>query len=230
MLLLPLGTFAQIGMRHAIPFKFDTLFIEANDTVVYRKGDEMTGAVKYRAGGFSYLVSAEDGHITGKITCFADGRLKHETSYKEGKLHGTDREWNRNGLVVYNGHYNNGYADSIWTWFYNDGIKETEGAFLYDSAHLVPGFEIVFRYEEKMDSAYTLTSVFDRQSPPHGDWNFYNLIGQKVKTLRFDKGVLKSVEVGSDHYSEDYYHTLMKRNIALRKENERLKNKQKRSR
>lgn len=221
LLLVPFFAQAQNGIKNTIPFKHDTLFLGKQDSIIYQTGNSEAGEVKYKSGDLSFLVLVEGGFVTRQTTYFPDSQLKHETNFRNKKLDGADIEWNNNGLVIYSGHYKNGYADSVWTWYYNDGIKETQGAFLYDTSHLVPGFEINFRYEE--DSAYTLTTKYDKQSPPDGNWSFYNLVGQKVKTLVFDKGVLKSIEVGSDSYSEDYFHKLIKQNMLLKEEIKQLK-------
>ena len=224
-LLLSHASQAQQDNRQTIAFKYDTFYIDKNDSIVATIGDSLTGIIKYRTGDHYCMVHADSGFITRHTVLFADGKKRHESYYRNGKLSGPDLEWNENGLVIYSGHYLNGYADSIWTWYYNDGIKETQGRFLYDTTALIPGLEITFRYQDVQDSIASLTSMYARQSPPHGNWYFYNTLGERTRTLTFDKGVLKSIETGGGQFNEDNYHRLIKENNALRAEISSLKKK-----
>jgi len=199
-LLIP---FLGMGKEKIIVLKHDTINLRDGDKVFYRKGDDFSGEVKNGRDNYFTVVQIDSGFITRRTDFLANGTKRLEENFSKGRYDGPYKEWNYSGILIECGHYSNSYADSIWTFYYNNGIKESEGAFLPDTTKLIDDFEIV-RSEISLDPPYDIrqnTKICDKHSPPHGEWVFYNFRGKISKRLVFDKGILKSFEVG-DHPEE----------------------------
>jgi antitoxin component YwqK of YwqJK toxin-antitoxin module len=199
-LLIP---FLGLAKEKIIVLKHDTINLRDGDKVFYRKGDDFSGEVKYGSDSYFTVVQIDSGYITKRTDFLANGMKRLEENFSKGRYNGPYKEWNYSGVLIICGHYSNSYADSIWTFYYSNGIKETEGAFLPDTTKLIDDFKII-RSEISSDPPYDTreeTRICDKHSPPHGEWVFYNFRGKISKRLVFDKGILKSFEVG-DHPEE----------------------------
>jgi antitoxin component YwqK of YwqJK toxin-antitoxin module len=192
-----LGQYQQIFLLH------DTLLIGFDDTIFYKTGDESNGVIEYCNNGNLTQISIKDGFITRLRQQFSNPQITEEENYKNGMLDGPYKEWNNDGVLVTNGHYTMGLKDSIWTFYYENGGKETEGTFFPDSTGLIDRFCIIQRIKMyPPEKSTSISAPYQDHSPPHGPWNFYDKKGKIYKTLVFDKGVLISIEVG-DHYEDE---------------------------
>lgn len=188
---------AVFGQQKVIVLKNDTITIEQTDSIYYRYGDEFKGEIKYGRRGSYNILKIDNGFVINWKSYFATGKLRSEHNYKNGRLHGDHKEWNENEILILRGHYNNGYKDSIWTFCYENGVKETEGAFIVDTLRLIKNFIMLKnRIDVSTGEIHTSWTMKDQHSPPHGEWNFYDKKGKRIKTLVFDKGVIVSIEVG----------------------------------
>jgi antitoxin component YwqK of YwqJK toxin-antitoxin module len=185
------------GQQKSIAFKNDTIRIEQWDSIYYRIGNDFKGELKYGHWGYCTILKIDSGFVINRKHYFATGKLQSDHNYKNGRLHGDHKEWNENEILIERGHYNNGYEDSIWTFYYENGVKETEGAFIVDTLRLIKKFIMLKnRIDVSTGDIKTLWTMKDQHSPPHGEWNFYDKKGKRIKTLVFDKGVIVSIEVG----------------------------------
>jgi hypothetical protein len=191
------------GQEQIIVFSHDTLRLDNHDSIIYQRGNEFLGEIKYISYGYTSVAIIDSGYFKKRTRFYSNGIKENEYNYRNGKLNGRRLEWNDNGILILSGHYLNNNEDSVWTFYYSNGIKETEGSFLPDTSRLIDNFTIR-QTQTNLDPPYdisdwVITSL--KHSPPHGQWNFYNKRGQVIKTLVFDKGVLTSIQVG-DNWNE----------------------------
>ena len=60
---------------------------------------------------------------------WGNGKLKSETHYKNGKLHGPLTEWYKNGEKKMEGHFKNGKRERLWMEWSEDGKIKSEKQF-----------------------------------------------------------------------------------------------------
>jgi len=191
---------ASAQMR-VIPFKYDTVYVNKTDSIYYIKGNELIAEIKY-GNNFGYsIIFIDSGYINKVISINNNGLKKSESNFKMKKLHGISKEWYESGFLKSEINYSHGLNDGSFIYYYSNGIKEFEGAFLADSSCLISNFKI--HYNEIIDifEHQTTTVTAEKHAPPHGKWKFYNPQGKLSKTFIFEKGILVSLEVG-DHFDE----------------------------
>jgi antitoxin component YwqK of YwqJK toxin-antitoxin module len=197
--LLILLTALELGAQTMLIFKNDTLVIYDNDSIYYRKGDDINGEIKYGRNEYYQIIQVQDGYISNWKSYFQNGALRSEYNFKYGKQHGPYNEWYETGTLMVTGHYRDGYQDGLWTYYFSNGVKESEGRFLADTDHLIKDFQTHFN--RRMPETGEITQVVMSSpvhSPPDGEWKFYNKRGTLMKTFTFDKGTIVSMEFG-DH-------------------------------
>lgn len=190
-------TKAQVNYDISIAFAHDSLkLIDYDDTIVSRKGDNLYGEVKFRSHNYITVVTIDSGFIKKKMTYYPNGKKCEEYNYLLGKLHGPYFLWRGNGDFIEKGYYKNGLEDSVWTYYYDNGKIESEGAYLPDSSVLIEDFKI------NRCSWKPTQNILERQakhSPPDGEWKFYDDKGDVSKKMKFRKGVLVEITVG-EHF------------------------------
>lgn len=188
-----------MGAQTMLIFKNDTLVIYDNDSIYYRKGDDINGEIKYGRNEYYQIIQVQDGYISNWKNYFQNGALRSEYNFKYGKLHGPYTEWYETGTLLISGNYHDGHEDGLWTYYFSNGVKESEGRFLGDKNYLIKDFETNYFLENlETGDREQITSISPVHSPPDGEWKFYNNRGTLMKTFTFDKGTIVSMEFG-DH-------------------------------
>ncbi|MFN6377779.1 MAG: toxin-antitoxin system YwqK family antitoxin [Flavobacteriales bacterium] len=195
--LLLLFTAIELGAQTKIIFKNDTLSLFRNDSIYYQKGDDINGELKYKSQRFYYIVKVENGYITNRKSCYENGVLHSESNYKFGKTHGPFKRWYETGTLFISGNYHDGNEDGLWTYYFSNGLKESEGRFVADKDHLIKDFETNY-YLEVLETGERnqIVSISPLHSPPDGEWKFYNNRGTLIKSFTFDKGKIVSMDFG----------------------------------
>jgi len=177
--------------------KNDSIVININDSLVYKKGNLINGEIKIKNSFNCYLIYLiNNGDIVKKSYYDFDNKPLYIENYKNGELNGEYLEWYNNKNIRLKGNYNEGLADSTWSFYYSNGKVQCTGNFLPEKSKLIPNFELI-QNEKSIDGVVTSSfNEFTNFSPPHGEWIFYNYDGVKNKILKFNKGVLISIEVG----------------------------------
>ncbi|MFN8311035.1 MAG: hypothetical protein U0T73_13825 [Chitinophagales bacterium] len=170
---------------------FDSIRISARDTLLYQHGNNYDGEIKFRSGGATTKYIFTAGRFIKKIGYYPGNQKMMEYELEEGRLNGVFKKWNRQGTLIISGYYKNGFADSTWTYFYRNGKKESEGNYLADPQYFLNDFTLVNATFEPAEN-----QQYPKFPPPHGKWMFYNPDGERVKTLIFDKGIIRQLEVG----------------------------------
>jgi antitoxin component YwqK of YwqJK toxin-antitoxin module len=178
-------------------FKNDTLSLFQNDSIYYQKGDDINGELKYKSQRSYYIVKVENGYITNRKCYYESGVLHSECNYRNGKIHGPFMKWYETGTLFISGHYLDGNEDGLWTYYFSNGLKESEGRFVADKDHLIKDFEMNY-YVELLDTGekIQMVSISPLHSPPDGEWKFYNNRGTLIKTFTFEKGKIVSMDFG----------------------------------
>ncbi len=172
----------------------DTIFLEM-DSVVSITGNDMEGVVISSINGHKKIVTYSQGEKKNKIVYNPNGKKAVVENYANGKRNGEYCWWNEDGSIFQHGYFKHDIMDSTWTFYYSNGVKESEGNFFADTTNLFEGFEIL---QSKRDEGTTGILSMLPKSPPNGTWQFYNQKGDIIKTIEFEKGRIKFISVG-DH-------------------------------
>ncbi len=196
---ISITSFAQPLQESNIAFAYDTLKLSIySDTFIYKKGNELNAEVGYISSGYKTIVIIENGYIKKKTKFYPDGKKFNEYNFSLRKLNGAYYRWNVNQKLREKGFYKNDLEDSTWTYYYDNGLKETEGNYLADSSALTKDFEI---WSHSWIPSQHILGSKTNHSPPHGTWVFYDEKGNTAKQLVFDKGTLILLNVG-EHFEE----------------------------
>ncbi len=110
---------------------FSTLSISAQETVYESDVIKKNGVVYYEGQAFSgWLLSDENG-IPNKCDC----TLKAQ--YKNGKLHGTKKEWYKSGVLKYSGTYSKGYKYGTHITYYPNGNPKLKTVYKKGVVHKI---------------------------------------------------------------------------------------------
>lgn len=183
-----------------IPLQKDTIFFDNQEKIVSRQGDDFRGTIKLYDSDYLRvtLYYFDSGFINKIVDSEAFNNLTSEINFRNRKMNGNYQIRNAENIAILNGYYKDNYEDSIWTFCYYDGTKETVGRFVPDSTKLIDGFKLTLvqgvghnwgpiQFEKRL-----------KHSPPDGVWEFYDKRGYLTKRLTFDKGVLTGISVGEN--------------------------------
>jgi antitoxin component YwqK of YwqJK toxin-antitoxin module len=93
--------------------------------------EKVTGLVKNCWHGKAYMIWEAKNGLRDGIERFWDqmtGKLKYETYWKEGNLHGMQKEWNENGKLIHEEEYDN--DNPVWEKYYHDKRQSCLGKIL----------------------------------------------------------------------------------------------------
>lgn len=175
-----------------------------------KKGDEFDGeSIWYYKNEQPKLISNyKNGKLNGPTYhFFYDGKKEKEVHYKNGLKHGKDLEWHDNGkqkqIAYYKndtlhgkykeffredgnlkieGAYHQGARDSLWVWYYRNGLKASEVKFDMGSGKRTYWFP-----DGKKESVLSY-----QDDKKHGKAWYFNKAGDTIKISVFEKGVLKN--------------------------------------
>jgi len=185
--------FTSYSQQQEIIFSHDTVTIGKGDSIFYQIGDSVNGELKYGRLNYYRVIKVQNGHRVQALLYRKNDVLTSERNYSNEKLHGEYKNWDYKGTLIESGHYYYGLADSIWTFYNEYGIIESQGSFLPDSNYLIENFVIHTREMDEWGDIMTI-EVGSFHSPPHGKWKFYNSKGHLIKVLEFNKGVIISMK------------------------------------
>lgn len=183
-----------------IPLLHDTIYFENKQSLVSHQGNDFKATIKlYDTGIYrTTLYFIDSGFIQKRVDSEAISNLTFETNFKKRKLNGNYQIKNSSGTVLLNGYYKDNYEDSIWTFYYYTGIKETQGRFIPDTTKLIDDFVTTLMHGVAEEWSPIEFHKLHKHSPPNGDWEFYDKRGYLIKRMRFDKGILKAISVGEN--------------------------------
>jgi len=201
--LFAISTFTCVtgqSTRGYIPLERDTIFFESKENIVSRHGDKLHGKIKLYDSAFQRvtLYYIDSGFITKRVDSNEINNLTYELNFRNRKANGNYQIRNVVNTVILNGYYKDNYEDSIWTFCYSDGTKETVGRFVPDTTKLIDGFKLtlVQGYDHNWGSIQFENML--KHSPPDGEWEFYDKRGYLIKRLNFDRGILTGITVGEN--------------------------------
>lgn len=193
---LLVAIFPSLAQDCSIQLKNELIELSCSDTLIYRMGNAEFGEIRIKGSfGSKTIFEIENGYIKKETCYFENGKPSVLKNFKNKKLNGEYIEWYTNGNKAFTGHYSNGLADSIWTFYHNNRTIESQGEFLPDTTHLTPKFEIISTEHEPDGTISSGYKQFTNFSPIHGIWNYYDNEGVLIKTLEFNLGKLVSMEI-----------------------------------
>ena len=183
-----------------IPLERDTIFFDNQEEIVLRQGDSFHGMIKLYDSTFRRvtLYYIDSGFVSKRIDSQAHNNLIFEMNFRNRKLNGNYQIRNDANIAILNGYYKDNYEDSIWTFCFYDGTKETIGRFVPDTAKLIEGFKLTLVQGIDHNWGPIQFEKILKHSPPDGDWEFYDKRGYLIKRLTFDRGVLTGITVGEN--------------------------------
>ncbi|MBL4586432.1 MAG: hypothetical protein JKX84_05170 [Flavobacteriales bacterium] len=174
----------------------DSIPIFIGETIVKHVGDTITGQIEIDFSGIKRIEIFENGRVTQKLTYHENSNQWSERNYKFGILDGIYKDWYENGVIWIEGFYSNGQKDSLWTYYLPSGNKDASGRFNPAEDCLIDNFRILTRFNSKGGILTTINEELENHSCPDGAWMFYSNDGVPIKTLVFEKGVIKEMEFG----------------------------------
>jgi antitoxin component YwqK of YwqJK toxin-antitoxin module len=186
--------------RGFIPLQKDTIFFYNQEQMVSRQGDDFRGIIKLYDSTilqvtFYYF---DSGFINKRVDSEGIHNLTYEMNFRNRKLNGNYQIRNEANIAILNGYYKDNYEDSIWTFCFYDGTKETVGRFVPDTTKLIDGFKLTLVQGIDHNWGPIQFESILKHSPPDGDWEFYDKRGYLIKRLTFDKGILTGITVGEN--------------------------------
>lgn len=140
--------------------------------------------------------------VNGKVNeYFEDGTLKEEVNYKDGKKHGVQKTFNRDGELRKTVSFNNGYLHGRSESYYSDGSLRVVANYKNDLKHGL--FEWFFENGE-LESFKNYKDGFD-----HGEINRFYESGQ-LKFIGYNKNgkehgeQISYFENGQEKYIKNY--------------------------
>lgn len=188
------------GQVNTILLSAEKLELKDTDTIISRSENLTTGELRYLSGGLLVVIRYEDGYRTQETVYFNNGAEKSVYRFKNGKKHGYFHESNMAGHPKASGYYASGIEDSLWTYYYFNGVKECEGTYVADTSRLITDFSMaksITNTEPPFDVS-DITLSFRKHAPPHGEWYFYDRKGILIKTLMFEYGLLKGIRLAEE--------------------------------
>lgn len=174
-----------------IVLKYDTIFI-GNDSILEHQGDELNGYViseNYRRSKIYY----KDGWISKRENFhWSKETLSSSLSFSKGKIDGPYKSWHPNGQLESEGLYLNGFQDSLWTYYYDNGNIDSRGYFKGDPESdrlLFTVTDLDPEFEDIITTQYAISGTTF-----HGKWQFFDYSGKLIKIMEFDHGKIKALE------------------------------------
>jgi antitoxin component YwqK of YwqJK toxin-antitoxin module len=197
------------GQVNTVQLSAEKLELKDTDTIISRSENLTTGELRYMSGGLIIVIQYENGYRTKETVYFSNGAEKSEHRFKNGKMHGYFHESTNAGQPKASGYYAHGIEDGLWTYYYVNGVKECEGAYVADTTRLITDFSLaksITNTEPPFDVS-DITLSFTKHAPPHGEWYFYDREGQLIKTLLFEYGHLKGIRLAEEEgHASDFIH------------------------
>ncbi len=89
--------------------------------------------------GLIATVGARSERPNAQTTYFANGQVKSEVLFEDGRREGPARRWFADGTLQAEGEYAQGEAEGRWTWYRPDGSVDEARSGLYRAGVLVAG-------------------------------------------------------------------------------------------
>ena len=149
---------------------------------------KMVSFDKLQHRGWLTYITNQDTPFTGKaVSFYANGQMKEERNYKDGKYHGLRTEWYENGQMRGEVRWKNGKHDGLWTWWYENGQMRGEENWK----------------DGKLDGLRTLWYENGQKEAEgnfkddnyHGLWTYWYKNGQKSSEKSYKDHKLMSAEV-----------------------------------
>jgi len=194
-----LTPFLGIAQENPAYFKLrhDSIAIFHNDKIIKQTGDTINGQLEIDFFGLKRIESYEDGWVKQQLSYYSNSNLRWERNYKRGKLEGVYKDWYENGVLWVDGYLTDGQKDSVWTFYLPNGNPDASGRFSTDTNCLVNDFVIRLRFNDQQNgNLVSYDEEFTRHSCLDGPWFFFSNDGVPIKTIVFDKGVVKEMEFG----------------------------------
>jgi antitoxin component YwqK of YwqJK toxin-antitoxin module len=197
-LLMFLGPTHLLAQQY-IAFEHDTIhWTLSDDSLVLHTGDAREAHVELLTqDGSKVHYQVEHGYIVSCKMYNKDGTLTTEISYKEGKRHGTFRNWTDDGVPLIRGQYEDGMESGEWIYFRKNGKRQLSGTFLPDAEAQLDGLEFIeYTIDDELGEHWFVASMAFQHSPPHGRWIFYDVNGKVAGIIDFEKGKVKGLHFG----------------------------------
>jgi antitoxin component YwqK of YwqJK toxin-antitoxin module len=192
-----LSTLYLYAQREYIHVAHDSIYVGKYDSLVYWKGDSLNAEIKIKASYGDNFFFIESGYVSQFKSYDRSGSLSSESIYKLGTDEFVEKEYNSNGSLISEENYNNGELNGKCTYYYENGIKESEISFLYDSALVECDLiEVSARLDTETGDKEIVYTMSPSRSQPDGTWTFYARDGTIYKELVFDRGRLIRFETG----------------------------------
>lgn len=115
-----------------------------------------------------------------------NGKEKQIANYRNDTLHGAYKEFFReNGAIKTEGTYHKGVRDSLWVWYYPNGLKASKADF-----DMGNGTRTYWFSDGKKESVITY-----QDNKKHGKAWYFNKKGDTIKLSVFEEDVLKDEQL-----------------------------------
>ena len=136
----------------------------------------------------TYYLNDSKTPFTGKCVQWLDKTHKSfESEYKNGKLHGKEITWNRNGIIVSESNYKEGKYNGFVNHYKEDGIIKSKEKYVEDYKN---GISTYYHPNGKKESEGNFINCNE-----DGKWYFWDEKGTLIKEVIYKDAIIVSEKI-----------------------------------